>query len=117
MPNVKINDITYARVVCTIRETKKDKNITKMSHGGNNMKYEGDADTPTARLETTKMLFNSVLSRKHAKFMTIDMSNFCLMNPMEQHECLRINMKTTPEEIIKEYELEKNKTTDGFMLK
>ena len=39
--------------------------------------------------------------------MTIDMSNFYLMTHLEKYECLRINMKTIPEEIMKEYELEK----------
>ena len=41
--------------------------------------------------------------------MTIDISNFCLMTPMEQCEHLRMNMKTITEEIIKECELEKTK--------
>ena len=83
VPNIKIKDITYARVVCNIREIKKDKHRTRTAVGGNNVKYEGNEGTPTAHLETAKMLFNSALSRKHVKFMTIDMSNFYLVAPLE----------------------------------
>ena len=36
--------------------------------------------------------------------MIIDIANFYFMTPMEQHEHLRTNIKTIPEEIIKEYE-------------
>ena len=38
--------------------------------------------------------------------MTIDMSNFYLMTPMDQYEQLRKNIKTIPDKIIKEYELD-----------
>ena len=38
--------------------------------------------------------------------MTIGMSNFYLMTPLKNYECLRTNMKTMPEEIIKEHGLE-----------
>ena len=86
---------------------KKDKHGRRMTVGGNNTKHEGGGvGTPTAHLEIAKMLFNSVLSRKHAKFMTIDMSNFYLMTSLENYECSRISMKTIPEEIIKIYGLE-----------
>ena len=62
--------------------------------------------TPTAHLETSKILFNSVSSRKNAKFMTIDVSNFHLMTPIEDYECLRMSVKTTHAEIIEEHGLE-----------
>ena len=70
VPNKKIQDITYARIVCTIRDMKEDKHRTRITVGGNNIKHAGDVGTPTAHLETAKMLFNSVLSRK--------MLNLCL---------------------------------------
>ena len=60
--------------------------------GGNNIKHKGDIGTPTAHLETAKLLFNSVLSRKNAKFMTLDTSNVCLMTPMIEHKHLRVNL-------------------------
>ena len=60
----------YARIACTIRDMKEDKHQTQITVGSNNIKYAGDVSTPTAHLETTKMLFNSLLSRK--------MPNLCL---------------------------------------
>ena len=44
---------------------------------------------------------------ENAKFIKTDVSNFYLMTPLEKYECLRMNMKTTPEEITKECELSK----------
>ena len=106
LPNKKIKDITHAYIVCTIREMKEDKHQTRITVGGNNIKYAEDISTPTAHLETAKMLFNSVLSRKNAKFMSIDISNFYLMTPLDKYEYLRMHMKTISQEIIKEYNLE-----------
>ena len=106
MPNNKIQDITYARVACTTRDMKQDKHRTRTTVGGNNVKHAGDVGTPTAHLEIAKMLFNSVLSRKNAKFMSIDISNFYLMTPLDEHEYLRMHVKTIPQEIIEEHNLE-----------
>ena len=57
-------DATHARISCTIREMKKDKHRKIVTVGGNNIKCEGYVGTPTAYLETEKLLFNSVLSQK-----------------------------------------------------
>ena len=38
-PNTTIKDITYARVVCTIREMKKDKYRTRTTAGGSDLKH------------------------------------------------------------------------------
>ena len=46
--------------------------------------------------------------------MTIEISNFYRMKPMEQCEHLRMNMKNIPEKIIKECELEKT-TGNGWV--
>ena len=64
------------------------------------MKCNGDIGTPTAHLETAKLLFNSVLSRPIAKFMTLDLANFYLMTLMKDYECLRIKLKYMPQKII-----------------
>jgi len=58
---------------------KKDTHRTRITVGGNNIKYDGDVGTPTAHLKTAKVLFNSVLSCKDAKFMAIDIANFYLI--------------------------------------
>ena len=54
-----------------------------------------------------KILFNSVVSTRNAKFMTMDISNFYLMTPLKRPEYIHISIKDIPEEIINEYQLRK----------
>ena len=60
-----------------------------------------------------KMLFNSVISTKGAKFMTMEISNFYLMTPLNRPEYIRIKLTDIPDEIIKEYDLKSKATKDG----
>ncbi len=46
------------------------------------MHYPGNAGTSTANLLTVKLLINSTISTAGAKFMTIDIKDFYLNNPM-----------------------------------
>ena len=69
--------------------------------------HDGDIRTPTTHLETEKILFNSAPSRRNTKFMTIDISNFYLMTPMQDYECLRTSINNIPTEIIIEHNLKK----------
>ena len=46
-----------------MREMKENKHRPRITVGGNKINYQGDAGTPTAHLETAKLLFNSVASR------------------------------------------------------
>ena len=62
--------------------------------------------TPTADMLVAKMLFNSVISTREAKFMTMDISNFYLNTPMARPEYIRIKLSNIPDEIIKEYNFE-----------
>ena len=82
---------------------KKDKHRTRITVGRNNTKYEGDDETSSDHLETEKNIFNSSLSRQNAKVVTIDISNFYLMVPMDNCEYLRMNVKTFPSKIIKDH--------------
>ena len=52
-----------------------------------------------------KILFNSVVSTRNAKFMTMDISNFYLMTPLKQLGYICISIKDIPDEIINEYKL------------
>ena len=63
-PINKAKEVKYARVACTIREIKTYKHRTRMTVGGNSIKYQGDIGTPTANFENVKLLFNSVLLRQ-----------------------------------------------------
>ena len=52
-----------------------------------------------------KILFNSVVSTRNAKFMTMDISDFYLMTPLKRPEYIRISIKEIPKEIINKYKL------------
>jgi len=54
--------------------------------GGDRINYHGTVATPTVEMLVAKMLFNSVISTKDARFMTMDISNFYLMTPLHRPE-------------------------------
>jgi hypothetical protein len=96
---------TYLRIVTDIKPHKKEKFRVRFTAGGDRINYPGDVSTPTADLVTAKLLFNSVISTADAKFMTIDIKDFYLNNPMERYEYMRINIKLIPPSIIQQYNL------------
>jgi hypothetical protein len=73
--------------------------------GGNLVNFPGDCGTPTADLLTIKLLLNSIISTKNAKFMTLDIKDFCLMTPMKQYEYFRMKLDLFPQDIIDKYDL------------
>eukprot|EP00804_Cyclotella_cryptica_P029881 CCRYP_010796-RA/>CCRYP_010796-RA protein AED:0.45 eAED:0.45 QI:0/0/0/1/1/1/2/0/138 len=75
--------------------------------------YPGEVATPTAEMLTAKLLFNSVISTRRAKFMTMDISNFYLMTPLPRPEYLRLKLSDIPKEIIEEYHLQDIAEPDG----
>jgi hypothetical protein len=78
IPTTCRKDITYGRIVCTYHPEKQDPHRTCITMGGNLINYLDDCGTPTADLLTVKLLFNSIISTPHAKFMTIDIKDFYL---------------------------------------
>ena len=58
----KLKDITYTCVACTIRLTKENIYHTRITVGGNHISYNSNISTPSAHLETAKLLLKSVLS-------------------------------------------------------
>ena len=78
------------------------------------MHYPGDCGTPTADIITVKLLLNSVISTKEAKFMTMDISNFYLMTPLERKEYLRMKLADFSDDVIEHYNLREKQSTDTF---
>ena len=60
-----------------------------------------------------KLLFNSDVLMKGAKFMTVDISNFYLNTPLTRPEYIRLKLTDIPDKIITEYKLEQKATPDG----
>ena len=86
-----------------------DKTETKRSHfvaGDNQINHSGEVATPTANMLVAKILINSVISIRRARFMTMDISNFYLNTPMARPEYIRIKLSNIPDKIIKEYKLD-----------
>jgi len=107
VPTKRMKDVTYGQFVCSVRPEKKEANRTRFTVGGDRINYPGEVATPTADMLVAKMLFNSVVSTKGAKFMTMDISNFYLMTPLKRPEYIRIKLSDIPEEVIVEYGLRK----------
>jgi hypothetical protein len=81
--------------------------------GGDRINYPGKVATPTAEMLVAKMLFNSVISTKVTRFMTMDISNFYLMTPLHQTEFIQMKLSDILDKVIKEYKLREKATLDG----
>ena len=97
--------MTYRQFILSVRLEKKEKNRTRSTVGGDRIDYPGEVATPMADMLVEKILFNSVISTKGARFMTIDISNFYLITPLKQPEYIRIHIRDIQDEIITEYKL------------
>ena len=98
-------EIPYTLVVCDVCPQKEDPNCTIIIIGGNRICYPGDVGTPTASLEIFKLLINSILYRKVARFVCFDIKNFYLGTPLDRPKYDRIHLKDIPQEFIAEYNL------------
>ena len=106
VPQVRLKDVTYGSFLCTICPKKREKtNRTRFTIGGDRINYPGRVEMSTANMLVAKLLFNSVVSTKDAKFMTADISNFYLNTPLTRPKYIRLSLKDIPEEIIREYNL------------
>ncbi len=101
-------------VVCEVRPNKDDPDRTRITIGGSRICYPGDVCTNTASLELFKLLLNSVLSRKGARFSSIDLKNFYLDTPMPNPEYVCIKITDIPAEFIEEYQLA-GRDRDGWI--
>ena len=90
-------------------------NRTRFKVGGDRINYPGAVATPTAEMLVAKILFNSVISTKDARFMTIDISNFYLNYPLPCPEFVKIKLSYIPKEIINKYKLRDKVTPNGFV--
>ena len=76
VPANRQKDVMYGMFQCNKRPEKKERNRSRFVAGGNLLKgtYPGDTGTPTTEMLVAKILFNSVVSTRKAKFMTMDAS-------------------------------------------
>eukprot|EP00804_Cyclotella_cryptica_P001099 CCRYP_008385-RA/>CCRYP_008385-RA protein AED:0.18 eAED:0.13 QI:0/0/0/1/0.4/0.16/6/0/1406 len=76
--------------------------------------YPGKLTTRTADLTTSKILWNSVLSTKGAKFMGLDLKSFCLTAMLDRPEYMKMPLALFPNHIRAQYNLDKH-AVNGFV--
>jgi hypothetical protein len=91
---------TYYRPVCANQPNKENPIRVCGTVGGNLIDYPCEVSTKTARLVTTKIMFNCTISTPDARFMVLDINDFYLNNEMQCYECMRIPLATIPQAII-----------------
>ena len=70
------------------------------------MDFCGDASLVAASLATVKILLNSVVSTKGAKFTTADIKDFFNASFLPDPEYMNIKLKIIPHEIIDQYQIQ-----------
>ena len=106
--------VTYARIVVDYRPQKDDPNRVRITVGGNLLDYPGELTTRTADLTTTKLLWNSVVSTKGARYKTADIKSFYLETPLDRYEYMRMPFDIIPAEFADAYNLHE-KVKDGYV--
>jgi hypothetical protein len=77
--------ITYGKIVCDYKPHKKEKELVRLTIGGDRLDYSGDVATSTADITTFKILINSILYTKDAMMM-MDINNYYLGTPLSRFE-------------------------------
>ncbi len=88
--------IRYARVVVDLRPQKTDSYWVWITAGGNLINYPGELTMKTADLTTSKLMWNSDLSTKGAKYMCLDIKNFYLTAPLDCFEYMKMPISLFP---------------------
>ena len=115
IPQDKFRDITYSKFVCDVRPQKAEPNSTRLTVGGNRINYPDNYGTPTDML-LVKLLLNSIISTKRAKFMAAAINKtFTLITPLTWYEYVQLRLADIPDEIIEEYKLKDIATAEGFV--
>ena len=79
-----------------------------------NSEYPGELTTRTADLRTTKIMLNSVIRTRGARYMTADAVKFYLATPMKRNEYLGIAAELILQEFMDLYDLY-DKVKNGYV--
>jgi hypothetical protein len=92
-------------VVCKVCPEKDDPDWTCITIGGNRICYPGNVGTNRTSYKLIKLILYNVLSRKGARFSTIDLKNFYLDTPKANPEYVCVKISNIPDKFILEYNL------------
>ena len=115
LPAARSKDVIYGRIVVSYRPEKSDPNRFRLTIGSDHINYPDDCGTTTTGILTVKLLLNSVIYTKGAKFMSIDIKDFYLNTPMSRYEYMRLKIAELPQDFIDEYKLQNKETKDGYV--
>ena len=72
IPQDRRHEICHSMVVCEVKPHKEDPNCTRITVTGSQIFYPGDVGTPTGSLDLVKLIINSVLLRRNARFVSFE---------------------------------------------
>ncbi len=110
----KNQTVTYAQVIVDFCPQKADPHCIRITAGGNLINYLGNLFTRTADLTTSKLMWNSVLSTKGAKYMCLDIIFLNLTAPLDCFKYMKMPLALFPKWVIKQYDLQKH-ILNGFI--
>ena len=106
MKNIpKDRTVTYALIVVDFRPQKDDPNRVRITAGCNLINYPDELTTQGADLTTSKVMWNSVISTKGARYKCIDIKSFYLGTPLKRFEYMKFPIEMFPQHIIDQYGL------------
>ena len=106
---------THIHMVADFRPQKPDPHRIRITVEGSKILVDYDIGTPTADLSTAKILINSTLSTRGARWAGFDLMNMYLKTNLKDYENLRVHTSQIPEEFIHEYNLQQYVTPDGWV--
>jgi hypothetical protein len=89
VPQERMKDVMYGKFVCNIQPEKEETHSMQFTVGSNRINNPGEVATPMAEMLVAKLLFNSTISTKGARFTAMGISNFYLMTPLHQPKFIR----------------------------
>jgi hypothetical protein len=66
----------YGSFSCNYKPNREEKERTQLMARGDRINYPGDTGTPTADMTLFKVILNSIVSTRGARWMTIDLKEF-----------------------------------------
>ena len=77
--------------------------------------YDEETSTEVASLETTKILINSTISTKGARFACANIGNMYTNSRLDTPEYMRIHISDITEEVQEEYDVAEYVNKDGYV--
>ena len=96
--NVLTNNTTaHIRMIADFRPQKPDLHRIRITVGGSKVSVDYDIGTPTSDFSTAKILINSTLFTRGARWIGFDLMNMYLNTDLKYYENLRVHTSRIPE--------------------